>query len=182
MPDYFFPLTVTGFFFIYLFSGRSRIKAVLPEVENNRARRMILANYTRSVVLLFVALYTSLCYTFYPVVYQYYFPIQKLDRAFINNTGLLLIKLVLIALIVSIVRSSFLLSSLPPLKLKSLYKIEMVFLSLVVLLSSGIFIFISSWGTLLLFVTSLLTWFVNRQELKKSLLFHLDSNQSSSPG
>ena len=174
MPDYFFPLTVARFFFIYLFSGRIRIKAVWHELENRGARRMMLVNYSCSVVLLFIALYTSWCYTFYPLVYQYYLPIQKLDFDLMNNAGLLLIKLALAALIVSVIWSSFLQSSLPPLKLNMFYKIEMVFLWLIVLLNAGIFIFISSWGTLLLFVTTVLSCFINRQRLKKFLLFRVE--------
>jgi hypothetical protein len=173
MLKYSLPLLIFVFFVTYFLSGKSRIKKILKFTaaeEKELVGKILSGDLKMSLILIFLLFLTSFFYFFLPSVYQrLFYPISDLDVAFVKNTGIFLIRISLVWLFVSTFWISKMLEEeMVSITRIKIYRLEMAALMGAVLLSAGIFIFISSVGTLSLFVISVALIFTSGKKLKRS--------------
>jgi Na+/H+ antiporter NhaD/arsenite permease-like protein len=172
MLKYSLPSLIFVFFVTYFLSGKRRIKKILKitvEREKESVGKILSNDLKMSLILIFLLFLAAVFYYFLPSVYQtFYCPIDDLDVAFANNTGIFLIRISLVWLFVSTFWISKILDEekTPITSLKT-HKIEMAVLAGIVLLSGGIFIFISSVGTLSQFTASIILIFNSGKRFRK---------------
>jgi hypothetical protein len=166
--NYFFFALVCGFCFLFLFFSRQRFKKVMAVKKESLLRKFLKLNLGFSAALLCGAFILAVLFTFSNSLYNYCIPIPQLDRTAINVTGVAIIRFSFIWLVGSafeISRRRELVSG--SFTLAKIRRVEALSLAGVVLLIFGIFVFISSLASLLLFVISLLAVYLCRKNFKR---------------
>ncbi len=174
MSKLFFPTTILIFLIMYFFSGRIRVYKIVKLLDLNSKyqpiEKALEVNLKLSILIILGSAATSFCYCFLPDIYKVvYHPMDDLDIFFLNYAGYFLIRISLIWLIIS----SFWISKIldderSSMNFSRIRKIEMIALTGVALLTGGVFIFISSVGTLLQFFVSVFFLFSAHKRLKKN--------------
>ncbi len=162
MSQYFYPVLVFAFMIFYVVFGMERIRK-LQNTHNTKTDQTLITkcfrvNFNFSLFCIFGVFFTCACYVLFPKFYVYFYPLESLDISLINSIGMFMIKNSFIWLIVSGFRVLELLSALfNPVGARKTFKIEMLSILGVTMLSLGMFLFISSLVSLLFFVISVIS-------------------------
>ncbi len=158
MLNLFFPLVVFAFLVGYLFFSlykTNKSKRLLCEMQGyNELNRQVQFNFYFSLFLLGAAFVIAFVFTFFPKLYASV-SFQMMDNAFVNNAGMVMIKNSFVILVVTGFQASVIMGSdnfTDSLRLS--YKIEALMFFTILLLSTGVFLFVSNIGSLVIFIFS----------------------------
>lgn len=167
MPLYFFPIIVFSCLVFHFLFGRSRMRRMeripLPVGDKQYIETFIQTSITLSMISLSICFFVALIHSFIPKWNSFLFPFELLDSKVLDYFGMFLVKLAFISNVVIYfqITDKYSFGS-SELTCQKIMKMELLVQFTTVLLSAGVFIFISNIVSLMVFCASLALFLYNR--------------------